>query len=221
MIKTAVEQKCPDDTLQIVRHARILAKQKFQEAVADGGKGLRVDLDIRFPDDGGRVGTQVWGDVTSIHSSCSSIRKDAMAFFREEATAAVAAIEELIPNSFEEVPSPGVREASKRKVKKYDPMVILAKKQVDEKSRAAAPVFFPLVVSHLGEMCPSLIKLIEWFATTLKARAMQGLIPQSVLMGTEPSVFSARFRTRAKDRLMAALISGWGRQLRSVGFPKC
>jgi hypothetical protein len=204
----------------VLRQMRANYIRKLKDLAEEEGKGLRLDLDIQFPDEGRRVGTQIWGDVTVVHSSSSTRKKDSLSFFKDEAAATITAAQGGGANPYDAVPSPAVREATKGKQKKYAAMMQLAAKQTDEKQRVAVPLMFPLVLTHMGEIGPELIRLIEFFATLLKRRAAEGLVPQPVLLGRTPADFSARFRARCKDRLMAALVRGWGRQLRSVGFPR-
>ena len=183
--------------------------------MASEGKGLRIDANVTFPD-----GKMIWGDVTSIHSTSASSRSSNLNWLKHERKAHIQQRIDGTPNPFKAEPSKAVEKASNHKYQKYAPMIQLACSQVDEGSRKVRPQFGAWVMTHRGEMGPDLIKFVELLAVTLKSKALRGEIPQSILMGTKPSVFSAMFRTRCKDRLMATMVRGWGRQLRAVGFPR-
>ena len=144
-----------------------------------------------------------------------------MKWLKDERKSRILEYQEGAANPYTKEPSKAVQNASSAKYKKYAPMVQLASVQVDNGKRKIRPSFGAYVMTHRGEMGPDLIRLVELMAGTLKSKAIRGEIPQMLLMGMKPSEYSARFRTKCKDRLMATMARGWGRQLRAVGFPRC
>ena len=81
--------------------------------------------------------------------------------------------------------------------------------------RRNAPTLHAAVITHLGELSPGCIQLIE----TITAAAGTAHTPGPLNAGANRAHTTRKFRTRLKDAIMAATARGFGRALRSAGNP--
>ena len=92
----------------------------------------------------------------------------------------------------------------------------IANRQLEASKRERKPVLLPAIITHLGELDPGFITLVE----ELKACAGRQYRPHSPLScGRSKAKTTSAFRTRLKDALMAANAEGFGRALMAAGTP--
>ena len=82
--------------------------------------------------------------------------------------------------------------------------------------RARVPKMVPCILSHLGELSPTAIRVVE-----LITRAYNTLVSkQHFEDGVPLKRRTAQFHTRFKDALMCANASGFGRTISLAGQPR-
>ena len=114
------------------------------------------------------------------------------------------------------VPSPAVAAAEELKRKRYATLMDIVNRQLEAGKRERKPVLLPAIITHLGELGPGFITLVE----ELTACAGRQYRPHSPLScGNSKAKTTAAFRTRLKDALMAANAEGFGRALMAAGTP--
>ena len=92
----------------------------------------------------------------------------------------------------------------------------IANRQLDAGKRERRPVLLPAIITHMGELGPGFITLIE----ELTACAGRQYRPNTALTcGRSRAQTTAAFRTRLKDALMAANAEGFGKALMAAGTP--
>ena len=79
--------------------------------------------------------------------------------------------------------------------------------------RTTAPKFFPCIISHIGEMSPNLLVLIEQLVGQYKKRCAKTHYEDGVKMTRR----TGDFRRRIKDALMATNARGFGRVIADAG----
>jgi hypothetical protein len=173
-------------------------------------KGVRLDLEISLTD--GRV---VWCDFTGIHPTTTSVLARLRAFLRLNGIVDDVAAGVVANSSTARLPSPAVVEATKLKRLRYHTLVELAANQVASRRRTVLPILVPGVVTHSGELGPDLIGLIEMLTMV----AGKGFKKGWQSRGLSRSRFTAIFRTKVKDALMAANAEGFGQALVAAGNP--
>ena len=106
--------------------------------------------------------------------------------------------------------------ATRLKLQRYDMLMVLIKRQLEARMRETMPKLVPGVITHLGELGPDFIRLIE----TLTAEAGKQFRPTAPMsMGWTKAKHTALYRTRFKDALLCANASGFGRALLAAGNP--
>ena len=89
-------------------------------------------------------------------------------------------------------------------------------RQMEANKRDRLPVLVPAIITHLGELGPGLISLIE----ELTACAGRQYRPNSPFScGRTKARATAAYRTRLKDGLLAVNAEGFGRALMATGNP--
>jgi hypothetical protein len=174
-------------------------------------KGVRLDLEITLPD------MRVFlCDFTGIHPTSVQALKRINTFLRANVLGHDAASGVVLNNPMARTPSPAVVHATKLKQARYDTLMVLIKRQLDANKRSVMPRLVPGVMTHLGELGPDLIELVE----TLTGQAAKDFRPNAPKsMGLTRPKFTAIYRTRFKDALLCANARGFGRALLAAGNP--
>jgi hypothetical protein len=180
-------------------------------ALPEDTKGVRLDLEIVLPD------MRVFlCDFTGIHPTSVTALKQIDGFLRANVLANDAASGVVVNNPLARAPSPAVVHATRLKQLRYDMLLVLIKRQLEAHMRDVMPKLVPGVITHLGELGPDFIVLIE----TLTAEAGRQFRPTApAAMGMTKAKFTAMYRTRFKDALLCANASGFGRALLAAGNP--
>ena len=114
------------------------------------------------------------------------------------------------------VPSPAVAVAEELKRKRYATLMDIASRQHAMGKRERKPVLVSAIITHLGELEPGFITLVE----ELTACAGRQFRPNSPFScGNSKARMTAAYRTRLKDALLAANAEGFGRALMAAGTP--
>ena len=111
--------------------------------------------------------------------------------------------------------TPAVAAAVTHKHTKYRPLMQKANSQIATGIRAKPPTFYAPIISHRCEFSHDTFTLIEKLASVAHRRSRT----IDEFDGLTPSERSAHLRTRLKDRLVAAMATGWAEQLATTGFP--
>ena len=112
-------------------------------------------------------------------------------------------------------PSPAIELTVRNKEKRYDFLMQLLAQQARQGRRTHEPKLVAAVITHLGELSPHFIELIE----KITIAAASAYRPGPLNSGAPRNKHTAMFRTRLKDALMACNARGFGRALRSAGNP--
>ena len=86
--------------------------------------------------------------------------------------------------------------------------------QHPRKRKNKAHLLIP-IVTHLGEMSPDMIKMVEH----LTSAAAADFTPGYMTMGQPRKRFTGAFRSKLKDHIMAVNARGFGRALMATGNP--
>ena len=173
-------------------------------------KGVRLDLALTLPD-----GQEIWIDFAGVHPTTLHARSRIDAWLRTTQLADFVSSGAAANNPASRVPSPAVVFTVDMKRKRYELLMQLAQHQALAGKRTNTPTLSAAVVTHLGELSPDFINLIE----KITAAAAAGYRPGPLNNGAPRKTFTARFRTRLKDSIMVANARGFGRALRSAGNP--
>jgi hypothetical protein len=92
-------------------------------------------------------------------------------------------------------------------------MTAAAVLQVKSGKRSMAPSFAPCIFSHLGEMSPVAIKVIESITNVYKEKISMMYFEDGISIKRK----TAEFRMRFKDALMVANANGFGKTLSVAG----
>jgi hypothetical protein len=174
-------------------------------------KGVRLDLAATLPD-----GREFVFDFTGVDSTTKAAIKSLRSFVRANKLANDAASGVVINNAMARVPSPAVVAATKAKLDRYVYLMEILEAQFKSRVRQALPKLVPGIITHLGEIGPALIDFIE----VLVAVAGKQFDPRDPMsMGMTKARFTARYRTKVKDELLAISALGFGRALECAGNP--
>ena len=99
------------------------------------------------------------------------------------------------------MPSPAVEAAIKLKEARYRTLLNLADGQLKSGRRTKTPVLISGVITHLGELSPGIISLVEQL-TAVAGKQFSSRCPLS--RGLSKAKVTAAFRSRFKDALLAA-----------------
>jgi hypothetical protein len=176
-------------------------------------QSLRIDVSLLSVDN-----REKWTDVSGIHLTSKTRLDDQFNFYAKE-----VAVEQLLrkkglamPN-YKESSTPAVRLAQADKHKKYRPMLRTAQMQFANKRRPTNPDFWGCIAAHEGEWSTNLIDMIEFLAMSRFGAVQRAPRRRD---GVKPSGASAEVRAMMRDRFAITLARGWGKQLRSGGFPR-
>jgi hypothetical protein len=114
-------------------------------------------------------------------------------------------------------PTPALASAESVKIKTYAPLTHMAELLQRNGSRRSVPKFLPCIISHEGEFSPGCFELIEWLTSVYKRQcSREGPRPDGLTL----TQLTATFRTRLKDNLITAVVTGFGGMLAasSAGF---
>ena len=109
-----------------------------------------------------------------------------------------------------------VEDQSKLKVNVYNPLVMLAKKQVADRKRACAPRFFAVVCSTLGEFGKDTFKIVELLTAAYKLK-LQRAGPRND--GRRLESLSAQYRNNLRNAIQVSVARGLGSMLMYSGLP--
>ena len=113
-------------------------------------------------------------DFSGIHPTSVTALKQIDGFLRANVLADDAASGVVVNNPLARAPSPAVVHATRLKQQRYDMLLVLIKRQLEAHMRDTMPKLVPGVITHLGELGPDFIRLIE----TLTAEAESSSGPQ-------------------------------------------
>ena len=174
-------------------------------------KGVRLDLTIELPD-----GTELFCDFTGIHPTTAAVLPRLKLFTKALDLADDVSAGVIANNPSARRPSPAVETAVKLKTIRYRQLMDLANGQHRAGKRTKAPKLISGVITHLGELSPDIISLVEH----LTAVAGSQYNPRDPLnRGRSKSQVTAAFRSRFKDALLAANARGFGEALIATGNP--
>ena len=176
-------------------------------------KGVRLDLRISLPD-----GRTILCDFSGIHPTTIRAMAVLSSFNKanrlgQDATTGPGDV--ILNNPMAREPSPAVAAATKLKITRYLMLMELLLQQVHAHKRPTLPKLVPGIITHLGEMGPEMIELVE----TLTGVAGSRFKRSPLTMGLSKTKITAIFRTKFKDALMAANAQGFGRALMAAGNP--
>ena len=185
--------------------------RKTLERIPPKTEMLRIDCSLTDT----RSAAELWVDVNYTHGSCASYREGQLSFH----LASLQAEREQpfrAPKHLPELVSPALQKAVAAKEAKYLPLVTLANLQQAHRQRATVPRFFAACVTHAGEFSPAVFALIEAVCVGFK-QSFDAAFPRSFI--SKPQAV-AGFRSALKDSVIMCLVSGFGKQLRTSGFPR-
>ena len=195
------------ETLDIIKGELKTALRK----VPKDTKGVRLDLSIELP---GNV--ELLCDFSGIHPTTLAVIPKLKKFVKaldlgEDVSAGVVA-----NNPSARMPSPAVEAAIKLKEARYRTLLNLADGQLKSGRRTKTPVLISGVITHLGELSPGIISLVEQL-TAVAGKQFSSRSPLS--RGLSKAKVTAAFRSRFKDALLAANARGFGEALVAAGNP--
>jgi hypothetical protein len=195
------------ETLGIIKAKIGDALQRIPKAT----KGVRLDLTIELPD-----GTELLIDFTGIHPTTAAALPKLKLFTRaldlgDDVSAGVVA-----NNPSARLPSPAVEAAVKLKEIRYRNLMNLVMGQLAAGKRTKKPILISAVVTHLGELGPDTISLVERL-TSVAGKQFCARSPHT--RGLTKARVTAAFRSRFKDALLAANARGFGEALIATGNP--
>ena len=106
-------------------------------------------------------------DFTGIHPTSVTALNQIDGLLRANVLANDEASGVVVNNPLARALSPAVVHATRLKQQRYDMLLVLIKRQLEAHMRDAMPKLVPGVITHLGELGPDFIRLIE----TLTAEA--------------------------------------------------
>jgi hypothetical protein len=181
-------------------------------ALGNSTKGVRLDMLIELPD----VGKDLLVDFSGTHPTAVAHIPKLKHFVTALTISDTVAAGVAANNPTARKPSPAVEAAEKLKTQRYATMLEIAMRQMTTNKRDRLPVLIPAIITHLGELGPGLISLIE----ELTACAGRQYRPNSPFScGRTKARATAAYRTRLKDGLLAANAEGFGRALMATGNP--
>jgi hypothetical protein len=192
-------------------HATAMTELHYLMAdVAKSGtaKGVRLDLQITL------AKKELLCDFAGVHTTApSSI--PALKKWRQDITKGLAiAAEGDAKNPSARLPTPNIVKTVRTKHKRFDMLMQLAKAQYPLRRKIKPTLLIP-IVTHSGEMSPDMYTLIE----IMTSEAARNYTPSYLTMGQPRKRFTAAFRSRLKDAVMAANARGFGRALMAAGNP--
>ena len=173
-------------------------------------KGVRLDLEITTPD-----GQDLWVDFAGVHPTTRTAQTKLARWLALLAMSDYVGGGAAANSPAARTPSPAVELTVGTKEKRYELLMQLAQQQAHAGRRTHTPFLCAAVITHLGELSPDFITLIEKLTTAAATSYRGGPLTD----GAQRKTFTRRFRTRLKDGIMAANASGFGRALRSAGNP--
>ena len=194
----------------------ILIQNRIADAIASLGstaKGVRLDLVIEQLPCGGK---DLLIDFSGIHATAVATLAKLKLFMTALSISDTVAAGVVSNNPTARVPSPAVVAAEELKQKRYATLMDIANRQLEANKRERKPVLLPAIITHLGELGPGFITLVEEL-TACAGRQYRAHSPLSC--GRSKAKTTAAFRTRLKDALMAANAEGFGRALMVAGTP--
>ena len=188
----------------------LLAIKKIINDTPVSTKGVRLDLALKMPN-----GHDLWIDFAGVHPTTRSAMGRIDNWLTTINMGDFVSSGATATNPSARAPSPAVALTVQGKEKRYELLMQLAQHQAHAGRRACTPLLCAAVVTHLGELSPGFIQLIEKITTAAGA----GYQPGPLNCGAPRKMFTNRFRTRLKDGIMAANARGFGRALRGAGNP--
>jgi hypothetical protein len=182
-------------------------------SLPDDTKGVRLDLEISLPSEKGTL--EIWCDFTGIHPTSKGARAPLATFLRATRMSDSAASGVVLNNAMAREPSPAVVQATKVKMARYLTLMGLATTQVQKRMHTTLPKLVAGVITHLGELGPDMIGLIE----TLTSAAARQFRAGPLSRGLSRAKYTAIYRTKLKDALLCANASGFGQALVAAGNP--
>jgi hypothetical protein len=173
-------------------------------------KGVRLDLAIEFPEL-----SDILCDFTGIHPTTKGVQGQLLRFLKAQDLGEDVSAGVVANNPLAREPSPAVAIATRLKRLRYLTLMEILGTQVAGNRRQSMPKLVPGVVTHMGELGPDFIGLIETVTGQAGLRFKKG--PMS--RGLSKARFTAVFRTRFKDNLLAVNAEGFGQALVAAGNP--
>jgi hypothetical protein len=193
----------------------LLIQNQIAEAIAslgDAAKGVRLDMSIELLC--GKKDLLV--DFSGVHSTAVATMAKLKHFTTALTISDTVSGGVVANNPTARIPSPAVVAAEELKRRRYATLMDIANRQFDSGKRERRPVLLPAIITHMGELGPGFITLIE----ELTACAGRQYRPNTALTcGRSRAQTTAAFRTRLKDALMVANAEGFGKALMAAGTP--
>ena len=174
-------------------------------------KGRRIDPVIQDT----ASGETLWSDISGVHATAPSYLARTRAFALQEHLDDVISIKQGKDNPHKKQITPCLISRESEKVQKYAPLMRIASMQRARSIRRKAPVFFPCILSHSGELSSGTFRTVEWLAMK-QSRNIAEAEPSN---GIGPNKASAVIRRMTMDMLAASVARGFGTMLLSAGFP--
>ena len=171
-------------------------------------KGVRFDIMIEL-----RAMT-ILADVAGVHPTAKSLLAALRSWRRKVADGLSVSAGVVANNPTARLPSPAVVRTEISKQQRYKITMQLARNQFP-RLRKSKPVLLIPIVTHLGEMSPDMITMVEH----LTCMAGADYVPSYMTMGQPRKRFTGAFRSRLKDHIMAVNARGFGRALMAAGNP--
>jgi hypothetical protein len=187
--------------------------RKIKDALATvdvDTKGVRLDLEIVLTD-----GRTILCDFTGIHPTTVASLRPLRTFIRAHKLGEQAVGGAELNNPMARQASPAVVAATKVKLARYNMLMELLGRQVRARKRTVMPLLVPGVVTHLGELGPAMIGLMETLTGVAGTNFRRG--PET--MGLTRTKVTAIYRTRLKDAVLCVNAAGFGQALMAAGNP--
>ena len=171
-------------------------QKRIEDAIASLGstaKGVRSDLLIELP----CVGKDLLVDFSVVHVTAVAILGKLKLFTTALSISDKVAAGVVSNNPTARVPSPALAAAEDLKRKRYATLMDIANRQLAAGKRERKPVLLLAIITHLGELGPGLITLVEE-PTACAGRQYRPHSPFSC--GNSKARTTAAFRTRMKMR---------------------
>jgi hypothetical protein len=185
---------------------------KLPVLAKDDAAGLRIDLSLTDTE----TGETLWIDVAAVHTSSPSyIQGELKAITKRQLSTAAAELYKL-PDVLLGDPSPVLIKRQNEKIEKYSRLLMVAKKQHQERKRTTIPKFVPFVVSDSGELSPAAYEVQEWLVEQYRRKSLKSKDRSDGCTTTE---LVHRFRHKLKIGVQEAVAAGLGAMILSAGQP--
>jgi hypothetical protein len=190
-------------------------RASLQELVASAPgrlNGLRLDIVLTSQDGSA---SDAYVDVGLVHPTTVSGISAQAKFVHDCQLARLKADPRALVNELSGENSRLLSDAENKKAQRYAPIVSLATTFNAAKNKPA-PVFFPALATHSGEISNGAMRLIEWLTDAYRHNEKG----TAYFDGIPPKRRAGLFRQRLKDNLMVLIANGFGRTLKEAGMDR-